>query len=97
MQQKTFKDRVYAIVKKIPKGRVATYQQVASLAGNPRAARAVGQILARSRGIPCHRVIKSNNEVGGYFGSMKRQNQKIKKLVAEGIRINPRNKKVART
>lgn len=53
-------DRIYAVVKRIPRGKVATYGQVAMLAGNPRWARAVGYALHANPEpgvIPCHRVL----------------------------------------
>lgn len=65
---KLFKERVLNIVSKIPKGQVLTYKKVASLAGSPKAYRAVGNILNKNFDlkIPCHRVIKSNGDSGGY-------------------------------
>lgn len=53
-------DKIYSVVSKIPKGRVATYGQVALLAGNPRWARVVGYALHNNPApgvIPCHRVV----------------------------------------
>ena len=63
-----FKQRVLEVVKTISSGQTMTYGQVAALAGNPRAARAVGMILSRNfdSTIPCHRVIRANGDVGGY-------------------------------
>lgn len=63
-----FKQIVFEIVKKIPKGKVLTYKQVAGLAGRPKAWRAVGNILAKNYNpkIPCHRVIRSDGKLGGY-------------------------------
>jgi len=58
--QPNFFERVYEAVQRIPKGRVATYGQIALLAGNPRAARAVGWALHQNPMpgvIPCHRVV----------------------------------------
>ena len=58
-------NRIYDVVKSIPKGKVATYGQVALLAGNPRASRAVGWALHVNpdpNNIPCHRVV---NRFGG--------------------------------
>lgn len=57
--------RIYAVVRRIPRGRVATYGQVALLAGNPRWARVVGYALHVNpdpQGIPCYRVV---NRLGG--------------------------------
>jgi methylated-DNA-[protein]-cysteine S-methyltransferase len=63
-----FRQRVYQAVKTIPRGRVMTYQQVAELAGSPRAFRAVGSALRRNDdpAVPCHRVIKSSGDIGSY-------------------------------
>jgi len=64
----TFTHKVLTVVKNIPSGSTLTYAQVASQAGLPRAYRAVGNILNKNYNpdIPCHRVIKSNGEIGGY-------------------------------
>lgn len=64
----TFTAQVYRVVKSIPKGQTLTYKQVASLAGNPKAYRAVGNILNKNYNslIPCHRVIRSDGKIGGY-------------------------------
>jgi O-6-methylguanine DNA methyltransferase len=65
----SFTRRVYKAVLKIPLGEVRTYQWVAKRAGNPKAARAVGQILKRNPYpllIPCHRVVPSTGGTGGY-------------------------------
>lgn len=67
--QKSFRDTVYEIVKQIPKGKVATYGQVAALAGNPKAARAVGMCMKHNTDIPlvpCHRVVASDGKLTGY-------------------------------
>ncbi|MDR1927656.1 MAG: MGMT family protein [Oscillospiraceae bacterium] len=58
-------ERIYTVVRQIPRGRVATYGQIALLAGNPRWARAVGYALHANPDpvrIPCHRVV---NRTGG--------------------------------
>ena len=81
---KTFKEKVYAVVAKIPRGKTMTYAEVARRAGNPRAARAVGNLMNRNpdlKRIPCHRVVRSDGSVGGYrFGAKK----KIAMLKREG-------------
>jgi methylated-DNA-protein-cysteine methyltransferase related protein len=58
-------DRIYAVVKKIPRGRVATYGQVATVAGIPGHARQVGYALnaLSQRSIPWHRVINAKGEI----------------------------------
>jgi methylated-DNA-protein-cysteine methyltransferase related protein len=57
--------RIYAVVRRIPKGRVATYGQVAELAGIPRHARQVGYALAalRDARVPWHRVLNARGEI----------------------------------
>lgn len=62
--------RIYEAVKKIPKGHVATYGQVAEMAGNPRMSRAVGNALHKNPDplhIPCFRVVNSKGELAGAF------------------------------
>jgi len=83
----SFQKRVYRVVKKIPKGNVMTYKKVAKLAGRPLASRAVGNALNRNPNpkiIPCHRVVKSDGQIGGYKSGTKR---KIALLKKEGIII----------
>lgn len=65
---KTFTEKVYEVVKKIPKGKVLTYSQVAIKAGSPKAVRAVGSVLRKNfnSDIPCHRVIRANGKYGQY-------------------------------
>ncbi|PIR01609.1 MAG: cysteine methyltransferase [Candidatus Nealsonbacteria bacterium CG_4_9_14_0_2_um_filter_37_38] len=86
-----FREKVYEVVRKIPKGKFLTYKNVAELAGYPRTWRAVGNVLNKNRDpkIPCHRVIKSNGRVGGYKDGQKR---KIELLKKEDIKI--KNNKV---
>lgn len=62
--------RIYEAVKKIPKGHVATYGQVAQMAGNPKMARAVGNALHKNpdpEHIPCFRVVNGKGELAGEF------------------------------
>jgi O-6-methylguanine DNA methyltransferase len=63
-----FSQAVYAVVKKIPTGQTLTYKQVAIQAGRPKAFRAVGNILNKNYDptIPCHRVVRSDGQTGGY-------------------------------
>ena len=75
---KKFTIKVYKAVLSIPLGEVRTYKWVAQKAGNARAARAVGTILKNNPFpviIPCHRVIKSNNILGGYVFGKKRKKE----------------------
>lgn len=63
-----FTEQVRAVVRAIPAGTVMTYKEVASAAGNPKAARAVANLMAKNYDleIPCHRVIRSDGALGGY-------------------------------
>lgn len=73
----SFAKKVYKVVLRIPFGQVRTYKWVAQKAGRPGAYRAVGQILARNPClliIPCHRVVRSDSNTGGYvFGKKKKK------------------------
>ena len=86
MGRQPFFDRVIAAARRIPPGRVATYGDIAALAGRPRAARAVGNIMKNCRraDVPCHRVIAAGGRLGGYGG-----NELLKRalLAAEGVPI----------
>jgi len=75
-----FKEEVIKIVKKIPRGKVLTYKEVAERAGRPKAWRAVGNILAKNKNpnIPCHRVIRSNGKIGGYNRGVKKKRELLK-------------------
>lgn len=81
-----FSERVFEAVKKIPRGRVSTYSDVAG-ALNTRAFRAVGQALKRNKDprVPCHRVIKSSGELGGFRGT--KTDKKAALLKREGIQV----------
>ena len=67
-QKNTLKQKVLEVVRKIPRGQTLTYKEVAIRAGQPRAYRAVGNILNKNYDakIPCHRVIRSDWCIGGY-------------------------------
>lgn len=88
----SFRLRVLSAVRRIPPGRVATYGDIAELAGRPRAARAVGNIMreCRAHDVPCHRVIAAGGALGGYGG-----NPTLKRalLRAEGLRVTGRRVK----
>jgi len=69
-----FSKKVYKVVLSIPLGQTRTYKWVAQRAGSPKAYRAVGTILKKNPWpllIPCHRVIKSSNVLGGYIFGIK--------------------------
>jgi len=77
----------YMLKQHVPAGSVITYGNLAKLIGRPNAYRAVGSAMNKNKNapeVPCHRVIKSNGDLGGYaFGS----NLKQKRLQEEGIKI----------
>jgi methylated-DNA-[protein]-cysteine S-methyltransferase len=82
MKKLSFKDSVFKIVRRIPRGQVLTYKQVAKLAGRPKAYRAVGNILHNNPywpKVPCHRVIRSDGKVGGWAGGSKKKALLLKK------------------
>ena len=81
--------RIYEAVKKIPKGHVATYGQIAEMAGNPRMSRAVGNALHKNPDplhIPCFRVVNSKGELAGAFafGGGKAQEELLRE---EGVEV----------
>lgn len=84
---KSFREKVLEITSKIPKGKTLTYKEVATLAGNPKASRGVGAILKTNFNpdIPCHRVIKSTGETGGYNRGEKNKKEILR---AEGVVLN---------
>ena len=66
-----FQLKVWAYLKKIPRGKVKTYSQVAKSIGKPLAVRAVANAIGKNPyapKIPCHRVIRSDGSLGGYSG-----------------------------
>jgi len=84
-----FSEKVWQVVKRIPKGRVATYGSVAAALGRPGAGRAVGQALKRNPhapAVPCHRVVCSDGRLGGFRGKGTK-NRKAELLAGEGIEI----------
>jgi len=87
-----FRDKVFDVVRRIPKGETCTYKEVAKLAGNPKAARAVGSILHTNHNpdIPCHRVIRSDGTLGGY----NRGKQKKRHLLMHEGAIRTKSSKV---
>lgn len=86
-----FSSKVYELCKKIPKGKISTYHDIAYTL-NTKAYRAIGKILNKNplpNKIPCFKIIKNNGEIGGYKLGIK---EKIKRLKREGIKI--KNNKV---
>jgi len=83
---KTFNDRCYELLKKVPKGKVTTYKEIAK-ALNSKGYRAVGNAMNKnpySPEVPCHRVVGSNGQMTGYVNGI---NEKIKMLKKEGVEI----------
>ena len=77
MANKSFKQRVFDVVGKIPRGKVMTYKEVASAAGNIMAAN-------NNPAVPCHRVIHSDGTLGGYNGGVDKKEIKLRK---EGLTV----------
>jgi O-6-methylguanine DNA methyltransferase len=82
-----FERKVLTVVSRIPVGRVSTYGDVAKLAGKPRAARAVGNIMRQGDrpGVPYHRVIGAGGTLGGYSSLQLKRSL----LAAEGLTMTP--------
>jgi methylated-DNA-[protein]-cysteine S-methyltransferase len=82
-----FLRRALMAARRIPRGQVRSYSSLAAAAGNPRAARAAGQAMARNPVpiiIPCHRVIASDGSLGGFGGGLE---MKRALLELEGVRL----------
>lgn len=82
-------EKIYAAVQKIPRGKVATYAQVAAMAGNPRMCRVVGNALHRNPYygiVPCHRVVNAKGYLakGFVFGG---DGVQAEMLRAEGVEV----------
>ena len=81
--------RIYEVVKRIPKGHVATYGQVAAMAGEPKMARAVGNALHRNpdpEHIPCFRVVNAKGELSGAF-AFGGAGEQARRLKEDGIEV----------
>lgn len=84
-------EAIYAVIRRIPKGKVATYGQIARLAGIPRHARQVGYALSamtEDRTIPWHRVINAKGEISTRITDEIFENTQKMRLEAEGIVFN---------
>lgn len=80
-------EKIFSLVRQIPRGKVTTYAEIARAAGSKKLARAVGRILSKNHKpneIPCHRVVMSNGKVGGYKWGVA---EKIKLLRREGVEV----------
>lgn len=90
----SFQKRVWQVCAQIPRGRVTTYQLLAKILGSPRACRAVGNALNKNPQapqVPCHRVVRSDGQIGGYANG---QAAKARILRQEGIQIDNKNRVV---
>jgi O-6-methylguanine DNA methyltransferase len=84
---KNFKEKVWRACARVPRGRVTTYTEIARAVGAPRAARAVGNALNASPGmpyVPCHRVVKASGKLGGFARG---STEKKKLLEREGVKV----------
>jgi len=84
---KSFNERCYYFLMKVPQGRVTTYKELAHALGT-RAYRAVGNAMNKnpyhSMEVPCHRVVNSDGSLGGYAGG---EEAKIQMLKGEGVKV----------
>lgn len=89
--EQILKNKVFKIVKQIPRGSVLTYKKVAEKIGKPKAYRAVGNILNKNINlkIPCHRVVRSDRKIGGYNRGVGRKESLLKKegVIIRGNRV----------
>ena len=86
----SFYGKVYSIVRKIPKGKVATYGQIAALCGSPKASRIVGSALHHNPEpvtVPCHRVVNRFGMLAPEFAFGGKEVQR-KLLESEGVKVN---------
>lgn len=86
-----FADKIYEKLRKVPAGKVTTYKILAD-ALESKAYRAVGQAMKKNPyapEVPCHRVVSSNGEIGGFMGKKdgKEIAKKIEMLEAEGVLV----------
>ena len=87
MQKQLKADDVYGILARIPEGKVTTYGDIAKALGHPNASRAIGRILNKNSNpvvVPCHRVVMSDGNIGGYAFGKARKRELLKK---EGVRF----------
>ena len=83
----SFQSQCYEALKKIPAGNVISYGGLAEIIGRPNAHRAVGSAMNKNPfapTVPCHRVVKSNGELGGFAYDI---SIKIKRLQKEGVHV----------
>ena len=94
LQGTEFQIKVWKAISNIPKGKILTYRELAKIIGKPKAARAIANACGKNPfpiKIPCHRVIRSDGNIGGYSGKGG-VNSKIILLKKEGVLFNEFNK-----
>jgi len=91
--KKTFNEKAYKLLRKVPKGKVTTYKALSEKLGT-KAYRAVGQAMRcnpYAPKVPCHRVVSSDGSIGGFSGTKNPESKEIKKKISmlknEGIKI----------
>ena len=89
----SFNEKIYALLKKVPKGKVTTYKALAEALGT-RAYRAAGQAMRcnpYAPQVPCHRVVASDGRIGGFMGKNNPESKEVKKKIRmlrkEGVGI----------
>ena len=93
MEENNFNEKVYALLRRVPKGKVTTYKSLAEALGT-KAYRAVGQAMRcnpYAPKVPCHRVVASDGKIGGFSGTWnpksKSVRRKIMMLGKEGVKV----------
>ncbi|HLG24053.1 MAG TPA: MGMT family protein [Candidatus Nanoarchaeia archaeon] len=93
MQINSFNEKIYSLLRKVPKGKVTTYKILANRLGT-RAYRAVGSAMRcnpYAPAVPCHRVVSSGGKIGGFMGTTNTKSDAIKKkimmLKKEGVKV----------
>ncbi|TMD24631.1 MAG: MGMT family protein [Chloroflexi bacterium] len=81
-KKRSFVEAVRAVVRDVGRGQVVSYGEVARRAGYPRAARAVGNVLANSLGLPWWRIVRANGELAAHGGE-----EQARRLRREGVAV----------
>ena len=86
-RRSSFSAKVLSLVRRIPRGRVATYGDIAAAVGRPGAARAVGTVMREcdDRSVPGHRVIAAGGRLGGYGGELELKRSLLRR---EGLTVS---------
>jgi methylated-DNA-protein-cysteine methyltransferase related protein len=80
--RRSFQEAVKAVIRDLHRGEVLTYGEVARRAGYPRAARAVGNVLAATMGLPWWRVVRANGELAAHS-----REEQVRRLRREGVTV----------